>query len=67
MQVIFNGMSFFCGSPLQNLDLLSDSINTVYVHDLNWQEPIEALYYGAKYEPIHVYYARPQPFTDDKQ
>ena len=27
----------------------------------------EALYYSAKYEPICVYCARPQPFTDDKQ
>jgi len=35
--------------------------------NLNCHEPIEALYYSAKYEPICVYCAKPQAFTDEKQ
>ena len=67
LQAILDEMSFSCGAPLQDLDLLSDLINTVYVCDMNCQELIEALYYSAKYKPICAYCARPQPFTDDKQ
>ena len=42
-------------------------IITVFVHQLNCHEPIEPLYYSAKYEPICIYCAKPQPFTDEKQ
>ena len=33
---------------------------------MNCHEPIEALYYSAKYEAICVYCAKPQRFTDEK-
>jgi len=61
---LLEGMSFSCGAPIQELDLPSDFTDTVFVHDLNRTEP---LYYSAKYEPIYVYCAKPQGFTDDKQ
>ena len=40
---------------------------SVFVRQLNCHEPIEPLYYSTKYEPICVYCANPQPFTDEKQ
>ncbi|XP_065883057.1 uncharacterized protein [Dysidea avara] len=67
LQAALEGMSFSCGAPLQELELPSDLIDTVFVRNLNCHEPIEALYYSAKYEPICVYCAKPQGFTDDKQ
>ena len=57
-------MSFSCGAPLQELDLPSDLIDNVFVRNMNCHEPIEALYYSAKYEAIYVYCAKPQRFTD---
>ena len=54
LQEILDGMSFSCGSPLQDLDLPSDLINTVFVRQLNCYEPIEPLYYSAKYEPMCI-------------
>jgi len=56
---LLEGMSFSCGAPIQELDLPSDLTDTVFVHDLNRHEPIEALYYSAKYEPIYLLYIVP--------
>ena len=66
LQTTLDGMSFSCGAPLQELDLPSDLINNVFVRNMNCHEPIEALYYSAKYEAICVYCAKPQRFTDEK-
>ena len=51
LQAALEGMSFSCGAPLQNLELPSDLINTMYVRSLNFHD---SLYYNTKYEPISV-------------
>ena len=67
LQAALEGMSFSCGAPLQELELPSDLIDTVFVRSLNCNEPIEALYYSAKYQPICVYCAKPQDLINDHQ
>ena len=66
LQDLLEGMSFSCGSPLQELDLPSDLVDEVFVRDLNCSEPIELLYYSAKYDPICVYCAKEEPFSHEK-
>ena len=66
LETTLDGMSFSYGAPLQEFDLSSDLINNVFVHNMSCHEPIEALYYSAKYKAICVYCAKPQRFTDEK-
>ena len=49
-------LSFTCGAPLQDLDL-PGRLNDVYTRQLHCEEPIEKLYYSAKYNPICIYCA----------
>ena len=62
-----SGMAFSCGSPLQELDLPSELNDRVYVRQLNCHDPIEILYYTAKYEPICIYCGQPEPFKTEKE
>ncbi len=55
--------TFTCGAQLQDLDLPGD-LGEVYVREMSCGEPIEKLYYSAKYDPICIYCALPQSFTD---
>ena len=66
LQDLLEGMSFSCGSPLQELSLPSNLVDEVSVHDLNCSKPIELLYYSAKYDPICVYCAKEEHFSNDK-
>ena len=60
-QLLFN-YSYTCGSQLKDLDLPEELKNVeIQVHDC--QDPIEKLYYSAKYEPICVYCARNEPWA----
>ena len=61
-----DGMSFSCGSPLEDLNVADELKDMVFVRSLNCCEPIEHLYYTAKYEPICVYCGQVEPFKDDK-
>ena len=56
LQLWLNDVSFTCGAQLQNLDL-PGRLNEVYTRELSCQEPIEKLYYSAKYTPICIYCA----------
>ena len=58
LQGILEDYSFTCGAPLQDLELPGRLVN-VYSRDLACFEPIEKLYYTAKYDPICVYCAEP--------
>ena len=58
-----NGMSFSCGSPLH--DMTAELSEKVYVRDLHCHEPIEILYYTAKYDPICIYCGLPESYKDD--
>ena len=50
-----DGMSFSCGSPLQDLEVDHELKDTVFVRNMNCCDPIEILYYTAEYEPICIY------------
>ena len=63
LQRILEDYSFTCGAPLQDLELAGRLAN-VYSRDLACYQPIEKLYYTAKYDtakydPICVYCAEP--------
>lgn len=49
-------MSFTCGAPIQDLEL-PGRLNDVYTRALHCEDPIEKLYYSAKYSPICIYCA----------
>ena len=52
LQEVINDIMFTCGAPLQGLEH-----NKVYTRELSCGEPIEKLYYMAKYSPICIYCA----------
>jgi len=56
LQLSLEGLSFTCGSSLQELDLPSP-LNDVYVRSINCFDPVEKLYYLAGYDPICIYCA----------
>lgn len=53
---------YSCGASLQELDL-PQGFENVEIRDHDCYDPIEVLYYSAKFEPICVYCAEPQPYT----
>ena len=57
--------SFTCGAPLQDLELSGKLVN-VYIRELSCEDPIEKLYYTAKYPPICVYCAHPMSEADSE-
>ena len=56
LQQAIEDISFTCGAPLQDLEL-PGRLNEVYTRELSCGEPIEKLYYTAKYSPICIYCA----------
>ena len=64
LEKALDGLSFSCGAPLQELEL-SAELKMVFVRDLQCHNPIEFLYYSAKYEPICFYCS--QPASDSKE
>ena len=66
IQDLLEGMSFSCGSPLQDLDLPSDLVDEVFIRDLYCTDPIEVLYYSATYDPICIYCAKDGGTRRDK-
>ena len=55
LNAALDGLSFSCGSPLQDLDLEDCIQSEVYVQDLQCGEPVEPLYYAANFQDICVY------------
>ena len=53
LEEALSDFTFTCGAPLQDLGKMAD----VYVRDIVCGEPVEKLYYSAKYPPICVYCA----------
>ena len=53
LQSILEDISFTCSAQLQDLDL-PERLRGVYSRELSCEEPIEKLYYGAKYKPIYM-------------
>ncbi len=54
---------FTCGAQLQDL-VLNGALSEVYSRECSCNDPIEKLYYSAKYEPICIYCNIPQTATD---
>ncbi len=64
LQLVLDSFSYTCGSRLSELNL-SAQFADVEVKDHICYEPIERLYYSAKYDPICIYCGQDQPFTCD--
>lgn len=56
LQVAIDDISFTCGALLHDLQL-PGRLSKVYTRELSCGEPIEKLYYTAKYTPICIYCA----------
>ena len=63
LQQVLDKWLFTCGAQLQDLNL-TGCLADVYVREMSCNEPIERLYYSAKYESICIYCTAPQPATD---
>ena len=50
-----SGLSFSCGSPLQEAPIPEDLADVVYVKKLRCHERVETLYYSANFADICVY------------
>ena len=53
-----NDYVYTCGASLQDMEW-TGKLNEVYVRDVTCGDPIEKLYYTAKYSPICMYCAIP--------
>ena len=60
-----DGMSFSCGSSLQDLEMDHELKDTVFVRNMNCCDPIEILYYTAENEPICIHCGQLEPFSND--
>ena len=62
-----DGMSFSCGAQLQDADIPTYLKDIVYVRQMSCEDPIEKLYYSAKFEDICVYCAASVPPWSDTE
>ena len=56
LQTVLQDVSFTCGAQLQDLEL-PGWLNEAYTRKILCEQPIEKLYYSAKYSPICVHCA----------
>ena len=62
-----NGLSFSCGAQLQDSDLPDYLKEIVFVWKLARKDPVEKLYYSAKFEDICIYCSGPvNPWSDQE-
>ena len=62
------GLSFSCGAQLQDADIPEHLKDTVFVRQMSCEDPIEKLYYSAKFTDICVYCSAPvAPWNDKEQ
>jgi len=54
LQTALEDISFTCGAQLQELEF-TGWLKDAYTRDISCEDPIEKLYYSAKYAPISVY------------
>ena len=55
LQTTLQDVSFTCGAQLQDLEL-PGQLNEVYTRKISCKQPVEKLYYSAKYSSICVYF-----------
>ena len=63
LQELLGNMTYTCGSQLKDANLPEELAN-VEVRDHQCRDPIEKLYYAAKFEPICIYCGEPEPYTE---
>ena len=56
LQTVLQDVSFTCGAQLQDLEL-PGWLNEAYTRKILCEQPIEKLYYSAKYSPICLHCA----------
>ena len=66
LTAILDQFSYSCGSRLADLQL-PDAYKYVEVKDHICVDPIEKLYYAAKFDPICVYCGKEEPYTSEDQ
>ena len=55
VEASLDGLSFSCGSQLNELDLHNDLLSVMFVRDSQCNDPVEALYYSVNYTAICMY------------
>ena len=55
LRMALDDLSFSCGASLQDSEIPSELKELVYVRNMHCNEPIEKLYYSAKFEDIYVF------------
>ena len=67
LHIALDDMSFSCGASLQESDIPSALKDIVYVRNIHCNEPIEKLYYSAKFLDICIYCAGDVPPWSDSE
>ena len=67
LQTSLDGMSFSCGAELQNANIPDEFKDTVFVRKIECSEPIEKLYYSAKFADICIHCACDVPAWSDTE
>lgn len=62
LQLFLDDFTYTCGSKLVDL-LPPEEYKYVEIRDHSCNDPIEKLYYSAKYEPLCIYCGMEEPFT----
>ena len=57
LEKALDDMSFSCGAQLQDADIPECLKAVIFVHQMSCEEPVEKLYYSAKFQDICVYCA----------
>ena len=65
LQAVLDGYMYSCGASLKDLQL-PEEYSTVEIRDHDCFDPVEKLYYSAKYCPICMYCANDQPYTSEE-
>ena len=66
LQSILDNYEYSCGASLAELKLPED-YKEVEIRDHEYNDPIEILYYSAKYSPICIYCATEQGYEKDNE
>ena len=67
LEKALDGMSFSCGAQLQDSDIPEYLKDVVFVRKMSCEDPIEKLYYSAKFEDMCVYCSGPVPLWSDTE
>ena len=67
LEKALDGMSFSCGAQLQDSDIPEYLKDVVFVRKISCEDPIEKLYYSAKFEDICVYCSGSVPPWSDTE